>query len=163
MLKIASLLMLTLFLICKPTTAQEAASGEQLAKGFLESLQSGDFESLQRLTPTLPAWRAMAPEVIKNLSDDELREKIDKVVTAKLRKDFNNILEDAKAKGIDLTQLKFSEVKWSGETPRPNDPRGLEVFYTYNEKKGSLALTVTEVDGKYYLREILRSYRVLVQ
>jgi hypothetical protein len=163
MRKIAFLLMLTLFSFWTPIAAQDTPSHLPFAKGFLESLQSSDFARLQGLTPTMPVWRVIAPEKDKKLSDEELRKKIDSLVTVKLRKDFDNIVKDAKAKGIDLSQIKFSEAILDDGVRKSHTPRALTVFYIYNGKKSSFALSVTEVDGKYYLLEILRSYGVVGQ
>jgi hypothetical protein len=158
-------LMITIFLsvTLSPAAVAKETPRDQLAKAFLQSIKSRNFKNLQVLTPTLPVWRKLSPEPIANLSDKELKEKIEKSVIVKLRKDFNNIMEDAKVKQIDLSRLKFLETKMAETGDQGNAPVGLEVVYSYNGKKSSFALSVAELDGKYYLLEILRSYRVLMK
>jgi hypothetical protein len=158
-LMITMLLSVTLF----PAAPAKETPRDQIAKAFLQSIKSRDFHNLQMLTPTVPVWRKLSPEQTAKLSDKELKEKIEKSVVVKLRKDFNNIIEDAKMKQIDLSRLEFLEAKIAEAGDRGNAPVGLEIGYSYNGKKSSFALSVAELDGKYYLLEILRSYQVLMK
>jgi hypothetical protein len=161
--KIALLLLLALYFCFVPAAIAGQKSEETLAKAFLESIKSRNFKGLQLLTPTLSMWRQELPDELKNLSDKELKARIEKSMMVKLRKDFNNILKDAKAKHIDLTQLEFLNAELREGESKKNAPKGLEIYYSYKGKKGSFALSVIEIEGNYYLAEILRSYRVLVQ
>jgi hypothetical protein len=158
-------LMITIFLSVPlyPAAAAKVTPRDQLAKAFLQSIKSRDFHNLQLLTPSLPVWRKLSPEQSAKLSDKELKETIEKSVIVKLRKDFNNIIEDAKKKQIDLSRLEFLEAKRAETGDQGNAPVGLEVVYSYKGKKSSFALSVAELDGKYYLLEILRSYQVLMK
>jgi hypothetical protein len=163
MYKIALILIVALFSCSASVATANQTSEVQLAKAFLESIQSRDFNRLQSLTPSLPVLRKVLPEELKNLSDKALKARIEKLAMVKLRKDFNNILEDAKAKQIDLAQLEFLNAELHDGESKDNKARAMEVFYSYKGKKGSFALSVAEIEGKYYLAEILRSYQVLVQ
>jgi hypothetical protein len=163
MLTFALILIVALFSCSVPVATANQISEVQLAKAFLESIQSRDFNKLKLLTPSLPVLRKVLPEELKTLSDKALKARIEKLAIAKLRKDFNNILVDAKAKQIDLAQLEFLNAELPDKESKNNEAKAMEVFYSYKGKKGSFALSVAEIDGKYYLAEILRSYKVLVQ
>src|SRR5688572_12517034 len=113
-----------------PATVAKETPRDQIAKAFLQSIKSRDFNKLQLLTPTVPVWRKLSPEQTATLSDKELNEKIEKSVTVKLRKDFNNIIEDAKVKKINLSRLEFLEAKIAESGDKGNAPVGLEVIYS---------------------------------
>jgi hypothetical protein len=154
-----TIIYIVLLTVAVPARPVSIDSHEQLGRAFVEALKAGDFKKLQRLTPTLAAWRKLSPVESKKVTDEELIKALEKNYYPKLRKDFDNIMEGARKRKINISELEFVEARLRKQVEGVS-VTGMEVFYSYREKKDRFAVTVIKVDGSYYLSEILLSYDI---
>jgi hypothetical protein len=119
-------------------------------------VKTGDFVRYRALTPTTAVWRKLVPDLAKGKSNRELAKVVETKRVPKWRADFDNILRTAKEKNIDLARLQFVMAK-KHSNPENKDLIGLEIECSYNGAQVAFPLSVTQVDGQYFMLEILLS------
>ena len=135
---------------------QDDSAVDKLSKAFLDSVKSGDFARFKALTPTEAVWRKVGSKLEKGKSNAEIAKAVKENLEPKWRADFDNIQRTAKEGHIDLSRLQFVAATMHSN-PENKDLTGLEIECSYNGAKVSFPLSVTQVDGQYYMLDILLS------
>lgn len=139
------------------STAKAQTDSIQLGKNVLEAIKSGKIENLKKLVAPPSVFREIYAET-KELTDEQIIEKTSE--SDKLKTDFDNLMAEAKTSKVDLNKLEYEKITvenpWGGD----ESPRAINIFFTYNGKKGDLALSAFRHKDNWYFMKILMSTNV---
>lgn len=135
-------------------TAKAQTDSIQLAKNIIEAITSEKLENIQNLVAPPSVYREVFPEQINGANNEEIEAETSK--SEKLKADFENILEAAKAKKVNLSKLSFKAVET--ELMMPN-VYGTTITFSVGEKIGKIAVSALKHKGNWYLMEILLTSR----
>lgn len=140
---------------------QKVETPEQLGEMFFEALKSNSEESLLQLFPSLSQLVIEMNRYGEEISYEEAEEN-PPYVYLKIKEDIASLIESAFINGVELSQLNLLSVK---SIPHPNMDNvfALEINYSYGGKEGELSISTINIDGSWYLLEILKSYNVFKQ
>lgn len=146
--------LLLLLLIGVSVTAQTDSAA--MATTVFAAIRTADWKELRSLLPPAKMVRAMSAKQAKKLKDKQVINLIEK----RVRDGFNQILASAKEKGIELQALEFARFQTMRPWEGADRPIALEIFYRWQGREGSIAFSVIEYQGRWYLLEILRSVNI---
>ena len=128
---------------------------EKLAKTFVKAIAENDKSLLKEYRVTSSIISIMLPpgEVVDN---ETLENEIAGPIIKRFDENIANIQKAIDENDIDRSKLKYKSYKYEA-TGQPNQPKPLVIFMDYKDKEIDLPLTVTELNGKWYVFEILLS------
>ncbi|MBK8911444.1 MAG: hypothetical protein IPM61_08975 [Chlorobi bacterium] len=148
-----------LLLLGVSATAQPASQptdSAAMASKLFAAFRNADWKELRALLPSVAVVRAVAPKETKKLKNKQIIRQME----GRIRPSFNQIIAEAKKKGIELGKLEFLRFQTSRPWEGANKPLAVEVSYRWEGREGTLSFSVMEYQGRWYLLEILRSVNV---
>lgn len=141
------------------TQTDEKTGGQSLddmAKAVVEALNANDLTPLDAYLPDVDIAREIAPKETTGLSDTEIEEVLIGDLRTKLLENFENV-----RKGLEKPN---DQIRLTGMDVEPSEnafPSVLSLKIEAPGKTGSIPVTFDEMNGKFYLFEILLSVNAL--
>lgn len=155
---ISRLILIPLFLLPLLAVSAKAqpADSAAMATELFAAIHDANWKELRSLLPTATIIRAVSPKETKKLKNKQITSRMEqRVQTA-----FNQIVASSNKKNVPLQELEFVRFQTHRPWEGANRPIGLEIFYRWKGREGSLGFSVMEYQGRWYLLEILRSVNI---
>ncbi|MCC7439600.1 MAG: hypothetical protein IT211_14020 [Armatimonadetes bacterium] len=150
------ILPLLLLALVAATTKAQPTDSAAIATKLFAAIRNADWKGLRALLPPVNVIRAVAPTETNRLKSKQLTRQMEQ----RVRAPFDEIVASAKKKNVTLNTLEFVRFQTSRPWEGANRPIGLEIFYGWQGREGSLGFSVMEYQGRWYLLEILRSANI---
>lgn len=142
------------------TQAQDNPTKEALATTIMNAILQDDISKLKDYQPTTDLLRSLYPELAGEMTDKELEEKFIIPLSQRFQGNIDNVQAEIKEEKIDLDKIKFKEYSIEKMYDDKSMPSAMSIQFYYGEKEESIPVTVMEVEGKWYIFEMLISTNI---
>jgi hypothetical protein len=137
------------------TNDKPAASLEEVADIFVQAAAKGSVEDLKIYFPDVALARLLSPEKSATQTDKKIEEEMLAPLVARFTQNIMAIHDQIESAGI-----PFDEVSLIGTQIEPSKdpalvPRVLTIVLGTNQRSAKVPVTYLELDGRFYLFEIL--------
>ena len=122
-----------------------------IGETYLEALKTKGINAMKKYFPT--------ERTLKIITQGKMEDKekgMKKEFEWRIKKDFNTVQQIIKTKGLKIEQISFVQENVITVNPGELQAKGLSLFYTYNGIKGELGAWVIQVEGRWFLLELLK-------
>lgn len=149
-----------LFALSINIQAQDKSAEKEMANTIMNAILQDDISMLETYQPTTDLLKSLYPEMAGSLTDKELKAKFLEPLAQRLQGNIDNIQAEIKKEKIDLKKIKFKE--YSIEKMHDDDkmPFAMSIQFYYGKEEEAIPVTVLEVEGKWYIFEILISTNI---
>ena len=140
-----------IFLFSGNPPVEAPGTFQALSTRIVEYSSKKDFASFSNLAPGPEEWKAYDPEQVKGLTEEEIKLKIASGNLPRLKRQFDEVQDDARSRGVRMKDISFNTVKMQRFSDDPNQAVKLEILFYYEHMSGRLSVQAAEINHHWYL------------
>ena len=140
-----------LFFFSGNPPVEPANSFQELSMRIIEANSKKDFAAFSKLIPGTEEWKAFDPEQVKDLTEEEIKLKVEEGNLPRLKRQFDEVQEDARSRGVRIKDIVFNTVKVQRFSDDQQQAVKLEIMFYYDHKSGRFSVKAAEINSHWFL------------
>ncbi len=137
------------------------AQDDAFAEKLMLAIINNDVASIEKHQPTTEVVKEMVPEIKEKMSDDDIKNQLLIPLQQRFQANVDNVQSEIKEESIDVSKIQYK--KFYIETVEGNNesmPLAMSITFDYKGKEEAIPLTIKEINGEWYVFEILMSTNI---